>query len=76
MEAFLPCAEQTNTKVRNRLGKTAKEIKLGERVGSVASSAGKNTAPVTVFLDGAHIRHRPEYQKRLLDVVVGKVESS
>ena len=33
-------------------------------------------APVTVFLDGAHIRSRPEYQKRPLDVVVVKIESS
>ena len=31
---------------------------------------------MTVFLDGAHIRCRPEYQKRHLDVVVGKIESA
>jgi len=31
--------------------------------------------PLTVFLDGAHIRCRPEYPKRHLDVVVGKIES-
>lgn len=65
-----------NTSIRNRLGKTAKEINEGETVESVVPSPSKSVAPVTVFLDGAHIRCRPEYQKRHLDVVVGKVESS
>jgi hypothetical protein len=76
MEAFLPCAKQMNTSIRNRLSKTAKEINDGEPVESVVPSPSKSAAPVTVFLDGAHIRCRPEYQKRHLDVVVGKVESS
>ena len=41
-----------------------------------ASSATAEDAPkLTVFLDGAHIRCRPEYQKRHLDIVVGKIES-
>ena len=30
---------------------------------------------LTVFLDGAHIRCRPEYQQRHLDIVVGKIEN-
>ena len=75
MEIFLPCAKQGNTSVRNRLGRVAREISDSENVESVVSSAAKNGAPVTVFLDGAHIRCRPEYQKRHLDVVVGKIES-
>ncbi|MEO0963260.1 MAG: ISKra4 family transposase [Pseudomonadota bacterium] len=75
-EMFLPCAKQQNTTIRNRLGKTAREISVSVNVEPEVSSAGKNAAPVTVFLDGAHIRCRPEYQKRHLDVVVGKVESS
>jgi len=76
METFLPCAKQTNTSVRNRLGKTAREISKCEDLKPTVSSADKSTASVTVFLDGAHIRCRPEYQKRHLDVVVGKAESS
>lgn len=76
METFLPCAKQTNTSVRNRLGKIAEEISDIENVAPAVSSAGSSAATVTVFLDGAHIRCRPEYQKRHLDVVVGKVESS
>jgi transposase-like protein len=31
--------------------------------------------PLTVFLDGAHIRCRPDYQRRRLDVVVAKIKS-
>ncbi|MDO6353462.1 ISKra4 family transposase, partial [Synechococcus sp. YX-04-1] len=76
MEIFLPCAKQANTSVRNRLGKIAKEIGDSEYAGPVVSSAEKNATPMTVFLDGAHIRCRPEYQKRHLDVVVGKIESA
>lgn len=74
METFLPCATQMNTTVRNRLGKIAEEI--SDREQSVpAVDAGAPSPPLTVFLDGAHIRCRPEYQKRHLDLVVGKIES-
>ncbi|SMD09194.1 ISKra4 family transposase [Primorskyibacter flagellatus] len=74
METFLPCAKQMNTTVRNRLGRIAKE--LSDREQSVpAVDDGTPSPPLTVFLDGAHIRCRPEYQKRHLDLVVGKIES-
>lgn len=76
MEMFLPCAKQANTSVRNRLGKIARDISDSEYVEPAVSSTDKSAVPVTVYLDGAHIRCRPEYQKRHLDVVVGKIESS
>ena len=76
METFLPCAKQVNTSIRNRLGKIAREVGDSEYAEPVVSSAEKSATPVTVFLDGAHIRSRPEYQKRHLDVVVGKIESA
>lgn len=73
IETFLPCAPQSNTTVRNRLGRIAETLCSAE-----AEERNKDTqptsAPLTVFLDGAHIRCRPEYQKRHLDVVVGKIE--
>lgn len=75
IELFLPCAKQVNTSIGNRLGKIAREISDSESVEPAISSACKSAAPVTVFLDGAHIRSRPEYQKRHLDVVVGKIGS-
>lgn len=70
IEMFLPCSAQSNTTVRNRLGRVADELGQGD-AGTIAPRS-----PLTVFLDGAHIRSRPEYQKRHLDVVVGKVESA
>lgn len=74
IEMFLPCSAQLNTTVRNRLGCIADEFGFGEE-GQVDTDTDAASSPITVFLDGAHIRCRPEYQKRHLDVVVGKVES-
>ena len=74
LETFLPCTKQVNTSVRNRLGKVARDICDSEPPEPVAASA-EDAPELTVFLDGAHIRCRPEYQKRHLDVVVGKIES-
>lgn len=74
METFLPCAPQSNTTVRNRLARIAKTLEATEAA-HIDTSANAKSSPQTVFLDGAHIRCRPEYQKRHLDVVVGKIES-
>lgn len=71
LETFLPCARQHNTTVRNRLGKVAKAI--AEETPPICES--QKSHPLTVFIDGAHVRCRPEYQKRHLDVVVGKIET-
>lgn len=71
LETFLPCARQHNTTVRNRLGKVAKDITDTEP----PACENPSSQPLTVFIDGAHIRCRPEYQKRHLDVVVGKIET-
>jgi hypothetical protein len=74
METFLPCAPQLNTTVRNRLGSIADTLETTEAA-HIDTSADTNSFPLTVFLDGAHIRCRPEHQKRHLDVVVGKIEN-
>ena len=66
---FQPCSAQSNTTVRNRLGRVADELSQGD------ANIIAPRLPLTVFLHGARIRCRPEYQKRCLDVVVGKVES-
>lgn len=75
LETFVPCAKQVNTSVRNRLGKVARNIDAIEQTEPVVAAAVEEPPALTVFLDGAHIRCRPEYQKRHLDVVVGKIES-
>lgn len=66
LETFLPCAKQYNTNIRNRLGKVAKDITDADP----PACETLTSQPMTVFIDGAHIRCRPEYQKRHLDVVV------
>ena len=74
LETFLPCAKQYNTTIRNRLGKAAKDITDADP----PACETLTSQPMTVFIDGAHIRIRcrPEYQKRHLDVVVGKIETN
>ena len=74
LETFLPCAKQVNTSVRNRLGKVARDICDRAQKEPVVAASVEDAPALTVFLDGAHIRCRPEYQKRHLDVVVGKIE--
>jgi hypothetical protein len=72
---FLPCSAQSNTTVRNRLGRVADEPGHDDDASQGDADTIVPRSPLTVFLDGAHMRCRPEYQKRHLDVVVGKVES-
>jgi hypothetical protein len=74
IHTFLPCAPQSNTTVRNRLGRVAETL-LSAETEEVNKDTNSISSPLTVFLDGAHIRCRPEFQKRHLDVVVGKIES-
>ena len=74
LETFLPCAKQVNTSVRDRLGKVARDICDRAQKEPVVAASVEDAPALTVFLDGAHIRCRPEYQKRHLDVVVGKIE--
>lgn len=75
LETFLPCAKQVNTSVRNRLCKVARDIRDSDLTEPVPVEVTEDAPGLTVFLDGAHILFRPEYQKRHLDVVVGKIES-
>lgn len=75
LETFLPCAKQVHTSVRNRLGRVAREICDSEQNEPLVPPSAEAAPALTVFLDGAHIRCRPKYQKRHLDVVVGKIES-
>lgn len=61
--------------MRNRLGKVARDIGDSPQTKPVVTAAAEDAPELTVFLDGAHIRCRPEYQKRHPDVVVGKIKS-
>ena len=60
--------------VRNRLGRISERLEQASRSsGDLADAVPKGRS--TVFVDRAHIRCRPEYQQRHLDLVVGKIEN-
>lgn len=74
MHSFLPCHLPHHMTVRNRLGRISERLEQASRSsGDLADAVPK--CGLTVFLDGAHIRCRSEYQQRHLDLVVGKIES-
>ena len=61
MKSFLPCHPPHHTTVRDRLGRVAAGLEKSRRAsGDPAEALPKGG--LTVFLDGAHIRCRPEYQ--------------
>ena len=60
--------------MRGRLGRIAERLEKSRRTSSDPADATPKGG-LTVFLDGAHIRCRLEYQQRHLDLVVGKIES-
>jgi hypothetical protein len=77
MNTFLPCKAQSHVTTRNRLGRVAEQLEPGFPCDKTATAeTSQKVAPANLFLDGAHIRCRPEYQKRHLDVVVGRIETT
>lgn len=70
-----PCAKQNHVTIRNRLATIADDLGSGEL--PAATEAGQCSKPsnVTVFLDSAYVRSRPEYQRRNFEVIVGSIES-
>jgi hypothetical protein len=74
MKSFLPCHPPHHTTVRDRLGRVAMGLERSPRASGDPVEAPPKGG-LTVFLDGAHIRCRPEYQLRHLDLVVGRIES-
>ena len=55
IETFLPCAKQINTTVRNRLGRVAQNF-IDRESAQIGVGEDAQSPPLTVFLDGAHIR--------------------
>lgn len=74
MKSFLPCHPPHHTTVRNRLGRVATGLEKSRRASGDPVEAPPKGG-LTVFLDGAHIRCRPVYQQRHLDLVFGRIES-
>lgn len=70
-----PCARQNHTTIRNRLASVADglETLCPEVQKNPEVQSGKSE--MTVFLDSAYIRSRPEQQRRNFEVLVGLIES-
>lgn len=75
LNALTPCARQNHTTIRNRLASVADGLQTRSddiQEGVKIQSGGPE---MTIFLDSAYVRSRPEYQKRNFEVIVGSIES-
>ena len=75
LNELTPCTKQNHVKIRNRLASVAACLKDGCNDTQEASDAQSNPTDLTVFLDSAYVRSRPEYQRRNFEVIVGSIES-
>jgi hypothetical protein len=75
LNALTPCARQNHTTIRNRLASVADglEARCDETQKDPEVQSGERE--MTVFLDSAYVRSRPEYQRRNFEVIVGSIES-
>jgi hypothetical protein len=73
LNMLTPCARQNHMTIRNRLASVADRLEAGsDELGANAHVLGDHE--ISVFLDSAYVRSRPEYQRRNFEVVVGAVE--
>lgn len=70
-----PCATQNHATIRNRLASVAKALGKQSHEAPAGTGIRSNPSEVTVFLDSAYVRSRPEYQRRNFEVTVGSTES-
>lgn len=75
LNELTPCAKQNHVTIRNRVATIADDLSGSELL--LATEANQRTEPseITVFLDSAYVRSRPEYQRRNFEVIVGSIES-
>ena len=75
LNELTPCARQNHVTIRNRLATVAHDFDCDDH--SKVSEAGQpsKSSDITVFLDSAYVRSRPEYQRRNFEIVVGSIEN-
>jgi len=72
LNMLTPCSRQNHMTIRNRLASVADRFEDGSgELGANTHASGNRE--ISVFLDSAYIRSRPEYQRRNFEVVVGAV---
>ncbi|WP_299870065.1 ISKra4 family transposase [uncultured Roseobacter sp.] len=75
LNELTPCARQNHVTIRNRLATIAEDIADSELPATTEADQHSNPSGVTVFLDSAYVRSRPEYQRRNFEIIVGSIES-
>ena len=75
LNELTPCAKQNHVTIRNRLASIADNLTRDERSAATEADQRSKLSDVTVFLDSAYVRSRPEYQRRNFEIVVGSIES-
>lgn len=74
LNVLTPCAKQNHMTIRNRLASVAD--RLGTGCGQTnAEMRSAASSEISVFLDSAYVRSRPEYQRRNFEVIVGAIEN-
>lgn len=61
--------------IRNRLATIAGDLANSELPAAREADQRSNSSDVTVFLDSADVRSRPEFQRRNFEIIVGSIES-
>lgn len=75
LNAMTPCARQNHTTVRNRLASVADGLEARCDETQKDPEVQSCKSEMTVFLDSAYVRSRPEYQRRNFEVIVGSIET-
>ena len=75
LNELTPCAKQNHVTIRNRLVTIADDLANDERSAASEGDQHSKSSDITVFLDSAYVRSRPEYQRRNFEIVVCSIES-
>lgn len=75
LNELTPCVNQNHTTIRNRLALIAECLEDRRDDAPKVSDVQSKATDLTVFLDSAYVRSRPEYQRRSFEVIVGSIES-
>ena len=75
LNELTPCAKQNHVTIRNRPATIADDHVDSKLPAATQADQRSNPSDVTVFLDGAYVRLRPEYQRRNFEIIVGSIEN-
>lgn len=75
LNELTPCTKQNHVTIRNRLATVANDLDSDDHSKASEADQRSNSSDITVFLDSAYVRSRPEYQRRNFEIVVGSIEN-